>query len=281
LAYFAFATLLFAALTFVSVPAASAPLGTIVLLGGGYDDPTLALLASLLPNRHAPIEILTTATAYEPATTHAGYARVLGTLGCPHVGHLQVDSCHPADAPATLARLQAAALVFLTGGNQERLTEYLAGTQFLEILRQRHQREAGFFLAGTSAGASALGGQMLVAGRGWRSLLGGGIEVVAGLGLLPNLLIDQHFVERERYPRLLHAVLSYPHLLGLGLSEETGLLLRPDRPAEVFGTEVVVVVDARGVTSTNVAALPKGQPLGARGLSVDLLVAGDTLVIEK
>jgi cyanophycinase len=262
------------------VPTAAAPLGTIVLLGGGYDDPTLALLAGLLPDRHAPIEILTTATAYEPAATHAGYARVLATLGCPHVAHLQVDGEHPADAPATLARLQAAAVVFLTGGNQERLTECLAGTQFLEILRHRYQHETGFFLAGTSAGASALGGQMLVAGRGWRSLLGGGIEVVPGLGLLPELLIDQHFIERERYPRLLHAVLAHPHLLGLGLSEETGLLLRPGRPAEVFGTEVVVVVNARHVTASNALALPKGRPLGARGITVDLLVAGDTLLMS-
>jgi cyanophycinase len=252
-----------------------------VLLGGGYDDPTLALLAGLLPDRHAPIEILTTATAHEPAATHAAYARVLGTLGCPHVGHLQVDEAHPADAPATLARLQAATVVFLTGGDQERLTERLAGTQFLKVLSHRHQHEAGFFLAGTSAGASALGGQMLVAGRGWRSLLGGGIEVIPGLGLLPGLLIDQHFIERERYPRLMHAVLAHPHLLGLGLSEETGLLLRPGRAAEVFGTEVVVVVDARRVTATNAAALPKGRPLGARGLSVDLLVAGDTLAMSN
>ena len=168
---------------------------------------------------------------------------------------------------------------FLTG--QERLTEQLLGTEFLRILHARCQADTSFVLAGTSAGASALGGQMLVAGRGWRSLLGGGIEVLPGLGLLPGLLIDQHFIERERYPRLMHAVLAHPHLLGLGLSEETGLLLRPGRPAEVFGTEVVVVVDARHVTATNAAALPKGSPLGARGLTVDLLVAGDTLAMSN
>ena len=252
-----------------------------MLLGGGYDDPTLALLASLLPDRHAPIEILTTATADEPAATHAAYARVLAQLGCPQVGHLQVAENYSADAPATLARLQAAALVFITGGNQERLTDCLLGTQFLEILRQRYQQDAYFFLAGTSAGASALGGQMLVAGRGWRSLLGGGIEVVPGLGLLPHWLIDQHFIERERYPRLLHAVLAQPHLLGLGLSEETGLLLRPGQPAEVFGTEVVVVVDAGRLTASNYPTLPAGQPVSARGLTVDLLVAGDTLSVNQ
>jgi len=260
--------------------AAAAPQGTIVVLGGGHDDPTLALLAGLLPSRTAAIEILTTATAHDPARTHAAYARVLHKLGCPHVGHLQVDEDHPADAPATLARLRAATLVFLTGGDQERLTERLLGTEFLEVLRRRCQHEAGFVLAGTSAGASALGSQMLVAGRGWRSLLAGGIEVIPALGILPNLLIDQHFVERARYPRLLHAVLAHPHLLGLGLSEETGILFRPGHLPEVFGDEVVVLVDGRHLTATTYAGREVGKPIGGQGFTLSLLVAGDTFAMS-
>ena len=257
----------------------AAPQGTIVVLGGGYDDPTLALLAGLLPARTASIEILTTATAYDPARTHAAYARVLHKLGCPHVQHLQVDEDHPADAPATLARLRAASLVFVTGGDQERLTERLLGTEFLEVLRRRCQHEAGFILAGTSAGASALGGQMLVAGRGWRSLLAGGIEVIPGLAILPEMLIDQHFAERARYPRLLHAVLAYPALLGLGLSEETGIIFRPGQPPEVFGDEVVVLVDGRQLTASNYAHQTAGQPIGGQGFVVSLLVKGDTFAL--
>ena len=263
-------------------PAASSTLqGTIAVLGGGYDDPTLALLAGLLPNRAAGIEILTTATAHEPERTHAAYARVLHKLGCPHVGHLHVDEAHPADAPATLARLRAAALVFITGGDQERLTEQLLGTEFLEVLRHRCQHEAGFILAGTSAGASALGGQMLVAGRGWRSLLAGGIEVIPGLAILPNLLIDQHFAERARYPRLLHAVLAHPTLLGLGLSEETGVLFRPGQAPEVFGDEVVVLVDGRRLTASNYGRQAPGQPVGGQGFEVSLLVKGDTFLVDS
>lgn len=262
-------------------PAAATPQGTIVVLGGGYDDPTLALLAGLLADRTAPVEILTAATAYDPARTHAAYARVLHKQGCPHVGHLQIDEAHPADAPATLARLREAALVFLTGGDQERLTEQLLGTEFLQILHKRCQTDAGFVLAGTSAGASALGSQMLVAGRGWRSLLAGGIEVIPGLDILPNLLIDQHFVERARYPRLLHAVLAYPQLLGLGLSEETGIIFRPSQPPEVFGDEVVVLVDGRDLTASTYAGQPAGKPIGGQGFRLSLLVAGDTFSMSN
>jgi cyanophycinase len=252
-----------------------------VVLGGGYDEPTLAMLAGLLPARTARIEILTTATAHEPARSYAAYAQVLHKFGCPHAGHLQVDEDHPADAPDTLARLQEAGLLFITGGDQERLTELLQGTKFLEVLQQRCQQEAGFVLAGTSAGASALGGHMLVAGRGWRSLLAGGIEVIPGLAILPNLLIDQHFAERARYPRLLHAVLAQPELLGLGLSEETGIIFRPGQLPEVFGDEVVVLVDGSRLTASNYASQPVGQPIGGQGFQVSLLVKGDTFVLPS
>lgn len=251
-----------------------------LLLGGGADDATLALLAGLLPDRAAPIEVLTTATTHEPERTYAAYARALHALGCPHVGHLLADEHHSADAPHTLARLEDAALVFITGGDQERLTEQLLGTEFLKVLCRRHLHDAGFILAGTSAGASALGAQMLVRGRGWRSLLAGGIEVLPGLGLLPTWLIDQHFIERDRYPRLLHAVLAYPHLLGLGLSEETGLLLRPGQAPEVFGDEVVLVVNGRQLRSNNLSAVAEGKPVGGQGFEVSMLVAGDRLPAE-
>lgn len=253
------------------------PHATLVVLGGGDDDPTLALLATLLPDRAAPIEIVTTATYNAPDDTYRAYARAWHALGFPRVGHLRVDEHHAADHPATLARLRAARLVFFSGGDQERLTEFLLQTEFLDVLRARFAHDPDFVLAGTSAGAVALGEHMIVEGVGWRSLLKGGTHVVPGLGLLPGLLLDSHFIERARYPRLLHALLAHPALLGLGLSEETGLILRPGHPAEVFGDNVVVAVDARAAAPVDLAALSKGQPLGARDLRLHLLVAGDTL----
>lgn len=260
-----------------AAPSAALPRGTLVVLGGGDDDPLLALLAGLLPRPEAPIEVLTTATRHHPERTAAAYARAWDRLGCPNVGHLAVDDDHPADDPATLARLRAATLVFLSGGDQERLTEFLQDTAFLALLKSRFLSDPGFIIAGTSAGASALGGPMLVQGQGWRGLLGAGIAVVPGLGLLPDVILDQHFAERSRYPRLLHAVLQNPACLGLGLSEETGLLLRPGQPAEVFGDGVVAAVDARHLTHTNAAGLPAQQPVSGHGLRLHLLVAGQHL----
>jgi cyanophycinase len=118
---------------------------------------------------------------------------------------------------------------------------------------------------------------MLVDGYGWRSLLGGRIEVKPGLNLLPGVLLDQHFAERGRYPRLLHAVLSQPALLGVGLSEETGLIVRPNQPAEVFGDEIVVVIDAAHATYNNLSGLPDGEFISGHGLQLHLLTAGQRL----
>ena len=259
----------------------AAPLGTLVVLGGGDDDPLLTLLAGLLPDRNLPIEVLTTATRRQPARTAAAYAHAWHQLGCPHVRHLQVNEDHPADDPATLTRLRRAALVFMSGGDQERLTDFLLGTEFLAILKQKYQAEAGFILAGTSAGASAVAEYMLVDGHGWRSLLGGHIEVQPGLNLLPGVLLDQHFAERGRYPRLLHAVLARPALLGIGLSEETGLLIRPGQPAQVFGEEAVVVIDAAQATHNNLPGLAKGAVISGHGLQLHVLVAGQVVDIAR
>ena len=260
-----------------SASAVSGPLGTLAVLGGGDDDSLLTLLAALLPGPEATIEVLTTATRRQPARTAAAYAHSWHQLGCPHVRHLQVDETHPADDPATLTRLRRASLVFMSGGDQERLTDFLLNTEFLAVLKHKYQTEPGFIIAGTSAGASAVAEFMLVDGHGWRSLLGGRIEVKPGLGLLPGVLLDQHFEERGRYPRLMHAVLAQPTLLGIGLSEETGLLVRAGQPTQVFGEEAVVVIDATQTTHNNLPGLPNGHVISGHGLQLHVLVAGQQL----
>lgn len=251
--------------------------GTLVLLGGGDDDPMLALLAGMLPDRTAPIEVLTSATRRQPLRTAAAYAQAWRQLDCPNVGHLRADETSPADDPVTLANLRKAKLVFMSGGDQELLTEFLLGTEFLAILKDKYRNEYGFILAGTSAGASAIAEFMLVDGYGWRGLVGGRIEVRPGLGLLPGVLLDQHFAERARYPRLMHGVLAQPNLLGIGLSEETGLIVYPARSAEVFGDGVVVIVDATQVTHNNLLELPEGQFISGHGLQLHILVAGQQI----
>jgi len=255
---------------------ATLPLGTLVALGGGDDDAMLALLCDLLPSPDTPVEILTTASS-NPARTAAAYEKAFHDLGCTAARHLPINEHHAADAPATLRRLNRAGLVFFTGGDQERIAEFLRGTEFLERLQQRFQTEPGFVVSGTSAGAAALPGHMLIEGYGWRALRKGGILTMKGLGLLPNLLIDQHFVERGRFGRLMHALLAHPSYLGIGLSEETGVIVRGGAVAEVFGDGVVVVIDGRHLRGNNLGKIGRGEPVSGQDLRTHLLVAGQQL----
>lgn len=252
------------------------PLGTLVALGGGDDDEMLALLRDLLPSPETPVEILTTASL-DCAKTAVSYEKALRALGCKVAHHLPIDEHHPADAPEMLARLSRAGMLFFSGGDQERIAEFLHGTEFLRRMREQYQSNPDFIISGTSAGAAAIPDCMLVDGHGWRALRKGGIHTMGGLGLLPELLIDQHFVERGRFGRLAHAVLANPTCLGLGLSEETGIVIRRGHEVEIFGDGVVVVVDGRELQGSNFARVERGEPISAQDLRVHLLVAGQRL----
>ncbi|UYZ61975.1 cyanophycinase [Hymenobacter weizhouensis] len=257
------------------MPQSSAfPLGTLVTLGGGDDDALLALLADLLPSPDAPVEVVTTAVVADAAATGQAYVEALQELGCRYVRHLPIDEHHPADTPGHLSRLEQAGLVFFTGGDQERITEFWAGTQAWQVLARRYREDAGLLVAGTSAGASVMPTHMIVAGHGASALTKGGLRTAPGLGLLPNLYIDQHFAERGRFGRLAHAVLQHPTQLGLGLGQETGLIIRRGRHAEVFGDGVVMVVDGSHLRGSNLGRIGRGEPVSGQNLRVHLLVAG-------
>lgn len=252
------------------------PLGTLVALGGGDDDALLALLSDMLPTPDAPLEIITVASPNASRTASA-YEKAFRDLGCRAARHLTINEHYRADAPATLRRLRRASLVFFSGGDQERITEFLHRTEFLTILRERYQQDASFIVAGTSAGAAALPDLMLVSGYGWRALRKGGIQTQTGLGLLPRVLIDQHFVERGRFGRLAHALLTHSRCVGLGLSEETGVIIRSGQEAEVFGDGIVMVVDGHDLTGSNLGRIGRGEPVSGQNLRVHLLVAGQRL----
>ncbi|GAB3827744.1 cyanophycinase [Hymenobacter jeollabukensis] len=258
-------------------PVRTLPKGTALLLGGGDDDALLALLCERLSPHAGPVEVVTTAATRSPVKTGRAYVDGLLELGCGRAQHLRVDEHNPADRPATLRRLHRAGAVFFTGGDQERITEHWLHTPALEVLRHRFHHDPAFVLAGTSAGASVVSASMIVAGHGARSLTKGGMHTAPGFGLLPQMIVDQHFAERGRFGRLAHAVLQHPAAIGLGLGQETGVIVEGGRHLRVFGDGVVMVVDGRQVRNDNLGRIGRGEPVAGENLHVHLLVAGRRL----
>ncbi|HEX8351147.1 MAG TPA: cyanophycinase [Hymenobacter sp.] len=259
----------------------TSPQGILVALGGGDDEEMLNRLAAMVPDMATtPIEIVTTASP-EPGRSGKAYVNAFCDLGCEEVHHLRIDERHPADLPAHLERLSRAGLVFFTGGDQERITEFWENTQALATLIDRYRHDPAFIVAGTSAGAAVMPSCMIVEGHGARSLTKGGLRTAGGLGLISELYIDQHFAERGRFGRLAHAVLQRPTRLGLGLGQETGIIIRGGQEAEVFGDGVVMVVDGKNLQGSNLGQLSRGEPVAGQELRVHLLVSGQRLDLRS
>jgi cyanophycinase len=188
-----------------------------------------------------------------------------------------------AESAATAARLDGVTGIWFTGGDQTRVTPVLAGTATLAAMKARYR--AGAVVGGTSAGAAVMSDSMLTGnqrppgdtlgyyGDEFRVIARGVIEIVPGLGFFPGVIVDQHFVRRERHNRLLAVILERPTLIGVGIDEATALEVGPDGVWTVRGAASVVVYDARRARVT-----PSGSPLplGAADVRLHVLPAGAT-----
>jgi cyanophycinase len=170
-----------------------------------------------------------------------------------------------------LAALDRATGVFFTGGDQLRITNLLGGTPADQALRRRH--EAGMVLGGTSAGAAMMSGTMIVSGASQASPRAGIVEVGPGMDFFRGVIIDQHFAKRGRSGRLLAALAQYPHLLGLGIDEDTAVIARGDR-FTVLGSGAVKVYDLGCVSFNNALELHESQHLTLCGVKLHVLADG-------
>ncbi|HEX8292100.1 MAG TPA: cyanophycinase, partial [Pyrinomonadaceae bacterium] len=170
-----------------------------------------------------------------------------------------------------LLSIDRATGVFFTGGNQLRITRLVGGTRLDTALHRR--REEGLVVAGTSAGAAMMSGVMIHGSAPTMTLRAGMVELGSGLGFLPGVLIDQHFEQRGRLRRLLAAIAQHPHELGLGIDEDTAVVVH-GHTFEVFGSGSVTVIDAGGLTHTNLGEIERHELLAVCGVRVHVLPAG-------
>jgi len=217
------------------------------------------------------IEIITTASE-EPAEMAEMYIGAFEKLGCRQVGILDLDGRN-VDSARVHERLFAADGLFITGGDQARLMEKLDGTAFFKAVKKRYQDD-DFTIAGTSAGAMALSGVMIREGESTESLLKGIVEVTRGFGLLPDTIIDTHFMGRGRFSRLAEAILTHEGYTALGICENTALVACEGGLLRAIGSGVVMVLEAGDVKATNFREAKNGQAIYVEGMQIHILAQG-------
>lgn len=264
----------------IALGQAPSPRGHLFIVGGGSQpDSLVARFVELAGGRgRARIAVVPMASG-EPAATGEDKAAQLRDFGANAFVLLLTRA--QAESAATARRLDSVSGIWFTGGDQVRLAPILTGTPTLAAMKARYR--AGAVVGGTSAGAAVLSDSMLTGnqhppgdtlgyyGDEFPTIARGVIEVVPGLGFFPGVIVDQHFIRRERLNRLLAAVLERPTLLGIGIDESTALEVAPDGLWTVRGASAVVVIDARG------ASVPGGRhPLAASDIRMHILPSGTT-----
>lgn len=225
--------------------------GRLLIIGGGEDRccgaGVLDRFVELAGGEQARITLVTTATGI-PDEVHAEYERVFRKLGVAYTRELRLRGRADADSDAAETILRDATGVFFSGGDQSRIRA-LVGSRTNEVLSER--LADGLVVAGTSAGATALGRTMILGGEG-PEVAAATVRTGPGLGLLPGMLIDMHFAARGRLPRLLSAVALNPDHIGVGIDDNTAVLVE-GASFEVLGTGVVTVADAQEATVVHAA----------------------------
>ena len=206
-----------------------------------------------------------------PSEVGGDYVTAFRRLGCKDVTPLDVPDRARAADPATAARLDAATGVFFTGGNQLRITHLLGGTPVDAALHRR--RDEGLVVGGTSAGAAVMSGTMIVGGANEASPRAGAVEVGPGMDLLRGVLVDQHFTRRGRTGRLIAALAKYPHLLGVGIDEDTALVVEGGE-FRVVGSGAVTVLDLATALGSNALDLAAGRHVGICDVRLHVLPEG-------
>ena len=259
------------------------PKGLLVAIGGNedkeYERHILSTILSLVKKQRKNIEIITTASRY---SEDAGkeYFKVFTKESDHSVGLMHISTREQANDMSLLQRISAADVIFFTGGYQLRITTVLGGSLIeREILRRYEQEHC--IIAGTSAGASAMSRTMIYGGEGKTALRKGTVKVSAGMGLVENVVIDTHFVERGRFSRLMEVVSMNSGLTGVGLGEDAAIVIEHGCILRAIGSGITVIMDGQLLKHTNVAEIEFDEAIAIENLVIHTIVNGYGYDLEE
>lgn len=276
----------------------SIPAGKLIAIGGAEDKGTvvengevrrtnlnffeLGILRRIVEEAGGPlsrIEVVTTASMI-PYEVGNNYLDAFGKIGCTNIGEMHIRNRHDATDDRYIERIRHCDCVLFSGGNQMRLTATFGGTEFLRICHERYQNDQ-FVIAGTSAGAMAMSHTMIYEGNATRAHLKGEVKITTGLGFLNGVIIDSHFEKRGRFGRLSQAVATNPSSIGIGLGEDTGMLVTEGTRMEAIGSGLVIIIDGHNIRHSNIADIPEGNPISIENLVVHFCEKGNGYILGE
>ncbi len=273
------------------------PSGTLIAIGGAEnkgDEPEddsmnsenanfekteiLSRFVKELKGRNPLVLVIPTASSL-PEELGPSYVKVFHDLKVKNVEVVDIRNREDACKEEYIELVRKAAGIMFTGGDQLKLTSILGGTDFMRLIKERYYNDS-LVVGGTSAGAAAMSTQMIYQGMSGAGFIKGSVSITAGLELLNDVAIDTHFITRGRIVRMAQMLATNPTFIGVGLEEDTGIVVKEGKELEVIGSGLVVIVDGRGSTHTNIYEVEEGVPVTMRDLKVHLLGKGDTYTLE-
>jgi cyanophycinase len=268
--------------------------GTLIPIGGNEDKGiekseiytleyiTSGILARVVKESggiDAHIVVIPTASSI-PDKVIANYKKAFIKLGCTNVHILDIREREQSEMPESITLIKMADCVMFSGGDQSKITKIIGGTIIHHIMLDRLKNE-DFVIAGTSAGAMCMSDEMITGGSSTESFYKGAVGLDKGMGFISNVIIDSHFIQRGRFGRLAEAVAHFPTLIGVGLSEDTGLVIKNCNYFEVIGSGMIIIFDPHNLHHNNIKILADGTPITLTNLTTHVLANGDQFDIEK
>lgn len=229
---------------------------------------------------NAKIEIITTASTI-PYEVGENYLDAFSKIGCNNIGVMHIRNRDDATNENYLKRLKICDVVMFSGGNQLRLTAIYGGTEFLKTIKERYHSENKFIVAGTSAGAMAMSNTMIYEGNATKAHLKGEVKITTGLGFMDNVIFDSHFEKRGRFGRLAQAVAANPGCIGIGLGEDTGMMITEGNKMEAIGSGLVMIIDGHEIKHSNIADIPDGNPISVENIKVHFCEKGNGYLVNE
>ncbi len=257
-------------------------LGRLIAIGGNEDKANelvvLKRVAQEIGKNNFKVGVITTASE-NPEQRGKDYHKVFTTLGASLIEILNIKERSQANDKKMAQSLEDVDLVFLTGGDQLRLTTILGGSKVLAVIQSR--LEAGALIAGTSAGSAVFSDTMIYEGKSEEGLFKGSVLTTPGFGFVEKIIFDTHFMARGRIGRLIQIITTNPTCIGVGIGEDSAVVLKGDGVTEVVGNGQVIIVDGSDIGHSNIMNIKPGEPIAVENVRIHSLVNGYRYNLKK